>query len=107
MNKQVRKMMFATLALVCALSAIQLPTMAASVTDPMLVYKLQMRRNDLLQRETKLLRDKDDLNKQIDDARRAGETGYVLNDLCSRLDTKYNELQKTRMDLRDVEKYLL
>lgn len=100
------KTVFTTLALINAFAAMQLPAMAV-VSDPMTIYRLQARRNDLLQKESRLLRDKDDLNRQLDDLRRRGEPQYLLNDVCQRLDAKHNDLQKTRMDLRDVDRYLL
>lgn len=81
----------------------------AYVSDTQAVGHLQDAKNDLLIRETKLIRDQDDLNKQIYDLKRMndGRSTYMLNDLCQRLDSKFVQLQKTRWELKQINQTLL
>jgi hypothetical protein len=82
---------------------------AAVVSDPATVARLQTTRNSLLVKESTLLRDQDDLNRQIWDVKKTNEpqNNYVLNDLCQTLDSKYKLLQKTRWELKQIEQVLL
>lgn len=86
----------------------QQPTQAY-VSDSQAVGHLQDAKNDLLIRETKLLRDKDDLNRQIFELKRNNDprSSGLLNDLCQRLDQKYNQLQRTRWELKQINDTLL
>jgi hypothetical protein len=88
--------------------AVQQPA-AAVVSDPATMARLQTTRNSLLVKESTLLRDQDDLKRQIWDVKKTNEpqTNYVLNDLCQTLDSKYVQLQKTRWELKQIEQVLL
>jgi len=78
---------------------------AAVISDPTEYNQLQDQRNDLLVRESQLLRDRDDLNRQIDGLKRRNDPKLrpILNDLCQKLDSKFNQLQQTRYEIREVE----
>jgi hypothetical protein len=82
---------------------------AAFVADPATVAKLQDARNSLIIRESRLLRDQDDLQRQIWDLKRRNDPRLApeLNNLLSKSDAKYADIQKTRWELRQVEQSLL
>jgi hypothetical protein len=82
---------------------------AATITDPTAIFRLQNTRNVLLQQESKLIRDQDELNRQIWDLKRQNDARFnpQLNDLSDQLDDNYSKLQKTRWQLRQVQNALL
>lgn len=87
-----------------SLSFAQEPAKAV-ISDPEVYNQLQDQRQDLLERESQLLRDRDDLNRQIDNLKRRNDPKLrpLLNNLCKTLDTTYSQLQQTRAEIRDVE----
>lgn len=103
----------ATALLIIAATAISLgyaQPASAYLTDPTAVSNLQNARKDLLAKEYTLLRDQDDLNRQIWDLKKTNndpQNKYVINDLCQKLDAKYSQLQRTRWELKQIEKSLL
>lgn len=83
---------------------------SAYVTDPTAISMLQNSRKDLLVRESKLMRDQDDLNRQINDLKKSDndpQVRYAINDLCQKLDSKYAQLQRTRWELKQIEQSLM
>lgn len=82
---------------------------SALVSDPTIIDRLQDQRNDLLIQESRLLRDRDDLNRQIDTLKRQNDprNRYLLNGLCQKLDVTYAQLQQTRWELTEVEQAML
>lgn len=82
---------------------------AAVIYDRNVIGRLQQRKNDLLNRQYQLLRDTDDLNRQLDDLKRSDDPNarFLINDTAFRLNSTYNDLQKTRWELKQVENSLL
>ena len=88
-----------------SLLLLQSPAFAA-VYDPDTYSNLQQHRQTLLIKESDLLKRRDNLNKVIDDLNRRNtqhQYDLELNQLSRKLRDTYYDLQKVRMDLRDVE----
>jgi hypothetical protein len=77
----------------------------ALVGDVSAVRNFREKRNILRAEENSLLIDFDELRKQIDDLNRRNDPSFdrQLDDLHRRLNETYANLQRIRMDLRDVE----
>jgi hypothetical protein len=85
---------------------LQTPAMA-SVSDTALYYSLQNRRLSLISRESDLMRSRETLQRNIDElSRRNEQNKYTLriNLIARDLDSVNNDIQKTRLDIRDVER---
>jgi hypothetical protein len=104
----ISSMMLLTIAMSLSMGLAQQPALAL-VSDPTIIDRLQDQRNDLLIQESQLLRDQDDLNRQIDTLKRINDprSRYLLNDMCQRRDIKFNQLRQTRWDLQEIEQALL
>lgn len=79
------------------------------IADPSIVGQLNDRRRFLLTREFILMRDYDDLLRRIDDLKRRGDADSQrqLNELCSKSDSKFTELRRVRLDIRDIDYRLM
>lgn len=85
---------------------LQAPAMA-NVSDMALYYSLQNRRLSLIARESDLLKNRDSLQRNIDElARRNEQNKYTarINLIARDLDSVNNDIQRTRLDIRDVER---
>lgn len=83
------------------------PTALAVVSDPTTYSTLQQQRRSLLVRETELIRDKGDLQRQIDDLRRSGASTHDINDLAQALDQTYSDLRATDLDIKAIDRRLM
>ena len=101
MNKLVK----ATITIVLGgLIFIQTPAMAA--VDPAVYTQLKNRRESLVAKEYDLLRSRDNLMRITDDLNRRNDHSQFnsrLDQLKKELDINTQDIQKTRMDLRDIE----
>jgi hypothetical protein len=81
---------------------------SAIVADPVILDRLQDQRGDLLVRESQLLRDQDNLNKQIFNLKRINDprNRFQLNDLYKQLDQTYATLQDVRYTIREIDQTL-
>ncbi|HEY9775910.1 MAG TPA: hypothetical protein V6C81_19260 [Planktothrix sp.] len=104
----ISSMMLLTISMSLSLGLAQQPA-SALVSDPTTIDRLQDERNDLLIQESRQLRDQDDLNRQIDTLKRVNDprNRFLLNDLSQKRDIKFNQLQQTRYDLREIEQALM
>lgn len=90
----------------CGLFLLQTPAMA-TISDTALYYSLQKRRLSLIARESDLLRNRDSLQRSVDELiRRNEQNRYTarINLIARDLDSVNNDIQKTRLDIRDVER---
>ncbi|GEM_PF-3306568 len=104
--KQMR--LVTTIAILAALTVQALPAKAV-VYDAGAVRLLQARYEGLKSKEYNLLLDYDEVQKQIDYLKRKNDRSLDrrIDDLYRMLDAKYADLQRLRMDLRDVELKLM
>lgn len=85
---------------------LQAPAMA-NVSDTALYYSLQNRRLSLIARESDLLKNRDSLQRNIDELTRRNEQNKYtarINLIARDLDSVNNDIQRTRLDIRDVER---
>ncbi len=106
-NIQSKKTLFIGLLIAATFGAMFQPAALAVVSDPTTYSTLQQQRRSLLVRETELIRDKNDLQRQIDDLRRAGGSSRDLSDLSQALDQTYSDLRATDLDIKDIERRLM
>jgi hypothetical protein len=102
-----RGCLIAVAAIYCALT--QAPQASAMVSDSQVFGRYQASRAVLLTKERNVLRDCDDLQRQLDDLYKMNDSKVQgqINDLCRSLDLKHSDLRRIRQDLRDVELKLL
>ncbi|MDZ4835719.1 MAG: hypothetical protein SGJ27_18235 [Candidatus Melainabacteria bacterium] len=82
----------------------------AAVSDPAVYTTLKNRRASLSTKEYDLMRGRDTLLRIQDDLNRHNENNQHnnrLDQLKKELDVNYFDLQKVRLDLRDVERALV
>jgi len=81
----------------------------AVVSDPVTYSRLMQQRRALMSKEFDLLKDKDELLRQMDDLKKQDDyaTAGVLNEVSESLDQTNASLQRTRMDIRDVNRRLM
>lgn len=87
---------------------LQAPAMAA--VDSGVYFNLKNRRDALVAKESDLLRSRDNLLRITDDLSRRNENQQFnsrLDQLKKELDFNFQDLQKTRMDIRDVERAMV
>lgn len=97
------------LAVMALLAFTQAPQANAMVMDSQVYGQYQMSRAVLLEKERSTQRDCDEIQRQIDDLNRKQDRDLQgqLNDLCRSLDTKYSDLRRIRLQIRDVELKML
>ncbi len=81
----------------------------ALISDPAVYSRLKDRRWELVIKESKLVKDKDSLERNIDELNRRNlhnKFDSTLNHLTRELDKTYQDLSKVRLDILDVEKAL-
>jgi len=84
---------------------LQSPAMA--YVDPAIYNSLKNRRESLVAKETDLLRSRDNMMRISDDLNRRNDHNQYnsrLDQLKKELDVNYMDIQKTRMDIRDIER---
>ena len=87
---------------------LQSPAMAA--VDPAVYNSLKNRRDTLVSKENDLLRSRDNLYRLTDDLSRRNDNqqySTTLDRLKKELDYNSQDLQKTRMDIRDIERAMV
>lgn len=106
---QLIKSLVASLILATTLGGLVQPSALAVVSDPTTISRLLQQKRSLLVRETELLRDRAELNKQIDDLRKRGnsDSARELNSLCQALDANNSDLRQTQFDIRDISRRLM
>lgn len=84
------------------------PAQAVS-NDPTVAVQLQQTRSSLIVKERDLLRDYDDLNRQINDLMRRNDRSFNsrIDELSRKANDKFGDIRQVRLDLRDVETKLL
>lgn len=94
---------------ISATATVQALPAGAIVADTGAIRQFQSRRDGLKARETNLLRDYDEIQKQIDylNGKNDRSLDRRIDDLNRSLDNKYADLQRVRQDLRDVEVKML
>jgi len=90
-------------------TAMQALPAKAVVYDAGAIRQLQERVHSLKSKENTLLVDFDEIKKQLDDLQRRNDPALDrrINELTKQLDSKYSDLQRVRLDLRDLEIKLL
>jgi len=110
-KKQFKAAILATVAIILpAVVALESqPAQAAIITDPGVIDQLQNRKRALQTREYFLMRDTDDLLRRRDELKQKDDSDSVwqLNDICRKIDAKSWDLQRVRLDIRDVNLRLL
>lgn len=105
MNKLVK----ATITIVLGgLIFLQSPAMAA--VDAGVYSNLKNRRDTLVAKENDLLRNRDNLYRITDDLSRRNDNqqfNSTLDRLKKELDYNFQDLQKTRSDIRDIERAMV
>lgn len=84
---------------------LQTPAMAA-VSDPAIYNALKNRRITLVSKESDLLRSRDSILRQSDDLNRRNENNQFssrLDQLKRDLDINTFDLQRVRLDIRDID----
>lgn len=103
------KLITATITIVLGgLILLQSPAMAA--VDPGVYSNLKNRRDALVAKENDLLRNRDNLYRITDDLSRRNENqqfNSTLDRLKKELDYNFQDLQKTRADIRDIERAMV
>ena len=101
---QLVRTFFAGIILAATVSSVIPNGAQAAVTDPITFSRLQQQKRSLLDREYSLMRSKDEILRQMDDLKKtnSAEADRLLNDLSQSLKSTCSDLDRTRMDIRDV-----
>ncbi|MBX9694407.1 MAG: hypothetical protein K2Z81_18620 [Cyanobacteria bacterium] len=78
----------------------------ALVSDPTVYSQLKDRRWELVTKESKLIRDKDSIERNIDELNRRNKNNKfdsTLNSLTKDLDKTFQDLRKVRLDIQEVD----
>jgi hypothetical protein len=79
----------------------------AIIRDQAVVGRLEEQRNTLLIKENRLLRDYDEIQRQLREFQKDNSDGRAIDQLCRQADLKYEDLQSVRSNLRQLETLLM
>ena len=105
----IKKISVAGMAASLVLIALTAPSAKAVVADSNIYSQYQNVRFKLLNKEQRLQREFDGMQKVIDDLRKANDKSLEpqINDLSRTLDGAYYNLRQVRMDIKDLDSKML
>lgn len=108
-QNSIKKVCVAGMAASLVLIALSAPSAKAVVADSTVYSQYQNVRFRLLNKEQRLQRDYDQMQKRLDDLMKANDKNLdpQINDLSRSLDSTYYNLRKVRMDIKDLDSKML
>lgn len=108
-SNSIKKVAVSGMALSLVLIAMNAPSAKAVVADSNVYSQYQTVRVSLLNKEQRLQRDFDALQKTIDDLRKANDKNLdkTIDDLTRSLDNTYLRLRNVRLDIKDLDGRML
>ncbi|MBX9571220.1 MAG: hypothetical protein K2X77_20150 [Candidatus Obscuribacterales bacterium] len=108
-SNSIKKVTVSGMALSLILVALNAPSAKAVVADSNVYSQYQSVRVNLLNKEQRLQKDFDALQKTIDDLRKANDKNLdkTIDDLSRSLDNTYLKLRNVRLDIKDLDGRML
>lgn len=94
-------------ALTISLSCLFAQPAQAIIRDQAVVGRLDEQRNVLLLKENRLLRDYDEIQRQLRDFQKDNSDARIIDQLARQADLKYDDLKVVQFNLRQLESLMM